>query len=556
MSIKSVSRPSYAVRAGLGLLLALGIGLPGTTAYAAEASVTITQRNNEQATYDAYQIFAADISEDDQATHVAWASPDMQRTVLAFLDSHGYTQWLADNHPGGDQRDRPQNAAEYLAQQIASSRTDEGANTTPRTTAGSSFANELAQFLASNSAHKQTALSGEPFKGAEGYWLFVTTDATTQDYNEAGSAPIYLALGGSVSTVYEKSSVPTIDKEVLEDSTDTWGKVADANVLQALSYRLTGTLPTNYGAFAHYHYKFTDTLSDGLDLAIPEGTDLASSLVVRIGERQAPIDGENLKATYANRVLTIEFSDLKSPCWEKYGITKDTVISVTYQAHLNASCRLGAPGNPNDVWLTYTDDPVSEGDGRTREVPVKVFAYKLRLTKTDGQTLEPLAGAVFSIQVAESNADATSRGMYVQADGSLANEAHRFETNDDGLIEVQGLDEGTYRICELASPDGYTASGDAIDLVITSTLDGTGRTLTALQASVDVPDGQQGLLADVSEVDGNAGTVLLNVSNDRLLTLPLTGQAGLPLGGLVALAMVGGSSFGLWQHRSSRTKLS
>ena len=43
---------------------------------------------------------------------------------------------------------------------------------------------------------------------------------------------------------------------------------------------------------------------------------------------------------------------------------------------------------------------------------------------------------------------------------------------------------------------------------------------------------------------------------DRLLTLPLTGQAGLPLGGLVALAMVGGSSFGLWQHRSSRTKLS
>ena len=73
---------------------------------------------------------------------------------------------------------------------------------------------------------------------------------------------------------------------------------------------------------------------------------------------------------------------------------------------------------------------------------------------------------------------------------------------------------------------------------------------------MDVPDGQQGLLADVSEVDGNAGTVLLNVSNDRLLTLPLTGQAGLPLGGLVALAMVGGSSFGLWQHRSSRTKLS
>ena len=525
MSIKSVSRPSYAVRAGLGLLLALGIGLPGTTAYAAEASVTITQRNNEQATYDAYQIFAADISEDDQATHVAWASPDMQRTVLAFLDSHGYTQWLADNHPGGDQRDRPQNAAEYLAQQIASAL---------------SVGNFVARVLPD--------LADDDGFGA--------TDATTQDYNEAGSAPIYLALGGSVSTVYEKSSVPTIDKEVLEDSTDTWGKVADANVLQALSYRLTGTLPTNYGAFAHYHYKFTDTLSDGLDLAIPEGTDLASSLVVRIGERQAPIDGENLKATYANRVLTIEFSDLKSPCWEKYGITKDTVISVTYQAHLNASCRLGAPGNPNDVWLTYTDDPVSEGDGRTREVPVKVFAYKLRLTKTDGQTLEPLAGAVFSIQVTESNADATSRGMYVQADGSLANEAHRFETNDDGLIEVQGLDEGTYRICELASPDGYTASGDAIDLVITSTLDGTGRTLTALQASVDVPDGQQGLLADVSEVDGNAGTVLLNVSNDRLLTLPLTGQAGLPLGGLVALAMVGGSSFGLWQHRSSRTKLS
>lgn len=535
-----------AVVAGLSLTLAAGQVCLPARAQAETGSITIHQLHNTGATYDAYQLFKADIDEKDNATHVQWASQDMSRAVLAFADDHGYKEWLSKKHPGPEQRTRAQNAAEFIASSIGDSATDLGAATTPRTTTGLSFANELAQALASDpSLEPRVVLNEQAFEGDEGFWLFVSTDETTEAHDEAGTAPIWIALGGSTKEINEKSAAPSVDKEVQEDSSGAWGKVADANTDQELSYRLTGTLPKNFGAFDHYHYRFTDTLEDGLTIPTPEG-DIAKAIKVQIAGQDVSIDGKNITASYKDNVLTIDFVNLKDVCWKKYAIDKDTVITVDYQAHMNGNRVIGSKGNLNSVYLTYTDDPVSTGDGRTDDVPVRVFAYKLELLKVDEQTNEPLAGAGFTIKVAKESSDVASRGRYVQEDGSLGSSAHEFVTGSDGTFSVLGLDEGTYVISESNAPKGYEAMDADIVLTVTSALDGNGIALTSLSASLtggDKADVNAASITGVNADGGDAGTIRVRATDDRWLAMPLTGQAGLngiPIGGSI-LALVAGT---------------
>ncbi len=535
-----------AIAAGLGLALALGGGLAPNMAWAADGSLTITQQHNEAATYDAFCLFTADISSDNKATHLAWASDTMKAAVLAYLDANGYGDWLSTSHPGDDQHDRPQNAAEYIAYRIDKSATDEGAATTPRTTEGASFANGLARALvAAQALPHRTATSGKKFTASQGYWLIVTTELTTGD-GEAGTAPIWVPLGGSTKEINEKTSVPTCDKQVREDSGD-WGRTADANRAQEVPYRLSGTLPANFGAFGEYHYQFEDTLSAGLEIGVPSGKSIADVISVSIGGRPATVDGTNLSATYANNVLRVEFKDLKSSHWNSYKIGKDTPITVEYQAHLTKDAVIGAAGNSNDLVLTYTHDPNTNELGKTTKIPApKLFSYAVELTKVDAQTGEALPGAGFTIRVASGNSDKASRGLYVQADGSLATTAHTFVTGDDGTFLVAGVDEGTYTIAEVDVPDGYERIDEDITLVLTSELDNSTISLGNLKATVSGGEHAQEhaeFLTKVSEVKTSSGSVSITATNDRWILMPVTGMEGIRPSlviGMTVSALAGG----------------
>lgn len=543
--------------------LSLGIGLANvtlpTTALAATGTVTITQQHNADATYDAYQVFSADISEKNEATHITWASDSMQEVVLTFLDANGYESWLQTNHPGEGQHDRAQNAAEYLSHKIVGSMTDGGTAATSRTPEGRSFAMRLARELATkNPSPKQVAKSGEAFTGDEGYWLFVTTDSTSEGSGETGTAPMWLPLGGSITTIIEKSASPTVDKEVMEDSTSTWGKIADAHIKQDVAYRLVATLPSNLDAYDTYHLELSDVLSDGLEIVIPEGKKLSDVLEIDIGGHEVAIDDTNVVASYQDNTLTIDFPDLLSDPWKDMNVTHDAEVTVRYTAHLTNSAKIGAEGNANGVSLVYTDDPVSRGDGRIDPSPqTKLFAYELRLLKRDEQTNEPLPGAKFTIQVAEDNSDAQSSGLYVQSDGSLSADAATFVTGDDGMLSVSGIDEGTYIIRETDAPNGYSAIDEPVTLVVSSSFDGSASNLESLTASAT---STQTGLADVTDIDTTAGTIQLEVTNGKWLLMPITGLGGMSGAGgpAVCVALFAGGC--LWvRHRrtnqSNRTPL-
>lgn len=547
------------IMAGLSFSLMASTALTPRLALADTGTIVIRQHHNQGATYDAYLLFTAHISPEDKATNVQWASEDMKAALLDFIDANGYDEWLATRHPGNGMHNRAQVAAEFIAESINGSPTDTGAATTPRTTAALSFSQNLARALAGNaSIEHETVAAQTSFSGEQGIWLFVTTDSTTEDPGEAGTAPLWIPLGGSIDEIDEKSSVPTVNKEVREDSSGAWGKVADANTAQDLGYRLTGTLPTNFGAYDRYHYRFTDTLEPGLSLTIPEGKNLADVLTIHVGDQEVKVDGKKVSASLEDNVLVIDFPDLKDPAWSDLAIDKDTVITVEYAAHMNVRRAIGAAGNLNDVYLTYTDDPISQGDGRTDKVPVRVFAYRLALSKVDEQTGEPVSGAGFTIRVSDASSDGASRGLFVQADGSLSATAHEFKTSDDGTLEVLGIDEGTYVISEITVPKGYAVPDGDITLTVSSELEDPTISLAKLSSNISGTDGEESgtrSIAEVSTVDGDAGSVTIRVSNERLIPMPLTGQSGLrgPVGlgaGFVMLAAVGLTARRVSRHRN------
>lgn len=131
---------------GLSFSLMAGTVLAPQPALAETGTITIRQRHNQGATYDAYLLFTAHISPEDKATNIQWASESMQRALLAFIDENGYREWLAKEHPGESAHDNAQVAAEFIGESIGGSPTDVGAATTPRTTAALSFYGKIVFF--------------------------------------------------------------------------------------------------------------------------------------------------------------------------------------------------------------------------------------------------------------------------------------------------------------------------------------------------------------------------------------------------------------------------
>jgi len=573
------------MRERLGALFASGLlaatmgagtlGMPAPAWAADTATIAITVKDNAPAAkYNIYKLFDADIEPNAAsethpgiATHVSWNN-DAKAATLAFLDANGYGAWLKTRFPAYDeaalatQHDRPQNAAEFIAKQIGASPNDAQAATKPQTKAARSFALELAKALdaafraggATIYHAETTAADGTKasFTGTEGYYLFVTDDASLGP-DEAGTSPIWVPLGGSTSVIQEKTAAPTFDKQVMDDSAgSTWGKAADANAAQDLAFKLTATLPDNIGAFDTYLLQFEDTLPAGLSLS-GDGT---SSVVVKVDGATTitgDLTGKAGSISYSGNKLVVRIDDIKT-VHKNLQVGKDSTVTVEYRAHPNGKAAIGAGGNQNGAILKYTNNPVTHSDGsgpdgggtgETTPSTSTLFTYRIDLTKVDKQTHENLAGAKFTVQVAKSNSDDASKGAYVQADGSLGADAHAFVTDAKGSFSIPRIDEGVYTIHETEAPAGYELEDADITLTVSRTFDG--QKLASLSATSTGGEGTKTLATDIvtnATAEAATGAAKVVTSDDKRIAMPITGMDGVTAGivfgtGAVVLGLAG-----------------
>ena len=511
---KNIAR--LAVTAGLTAALSFGgVMAPVTMAFAAEGdnTITITQNANNGATkFKAYQIFKADVLDKDGkkvVSNVSWASDEAEDAVLGVLKG--------ESVPGISDASTAQEVADYLSKTIA--------DTTATTVVEKdNLLNKIALAV-----EKAVPPTGEAFDAGaaftatnKGYYLFMTDAASIgakdnyADKKQTGTSPIFVVVGGSAVEVAEKTDIPTVEKKVMDDkSNSNWADKADSQMGQNVEYQLTGTVAKNVDTFDTYYYQFHDELSAGLT---------ANQASVEVKVDGAKIDPDKYAVSYdqenGNNLLTVTFDDLKS---SGATVTPNSKIVVTYTAKLDPAKAkkvvVGGEGNENTVKLIYSNNPGHDGKGESVPDTVRDYTYALKLVKEDSADSDvKLSGVKFTIQA--TGADEGTGIQYVQEDGSFGDTAYEFTTDDKGEISVKGLDAGTYTVKETHTLDGYNTLSD-----FTFTITATGLDQNEGANALQVTTSKNG--SDlVATPSFDSGTVTLTVQNKKGSGLPLTGLNG------------------------------
>ena len=493
--MKKVKR-MLALLAAFALVLAMAV-----PAFADEVKYTITI-NNANGTYEAYQIFSGDLSENEAG-----------KKVLSNI------QWGS----GVDAKKMGSESAATVAESLTTSAVAESL------VSNSKLSSVKATATAQNGTAVFTGLSA-------GYYLVKNSSVDTgKTYTD-----FILEVVGN-TTANHKGDVPDVEKKVEEknDSTGaatTWGATADYDVGDEINFELTGTLPESYGRYANYKYVFHDTMTN---MTYKDGS--VKVYYVKEGSTNRVEISSGVASTWDNgaKKLTVTFNDLKTAV---SGLAHGDKIVVTYTATLDASAVVGGNGNPNKVKLEYSNNPNGEGTGETPEKTVVVFTYKTIINKvtkgTDGKNV-PLAGAEFTLSkfiASESGSDTVTVDS-TEYHGTWNNGVTVTPTKTGDVANVftfSGLDTGIYRLTETKTPAGYNTI-DPVYFEIVATNDGTkvtsmeGKAVNGSEISFTANETNGSLSADVIN---NAGT-----------TLPSTGGMGTTVfyvvgGGLMAVAVV------------------
>lgn len=335
----------------------------------------------------------------------------------------------------------------------------------------------------------------------EGYYL---VDTTTGSLCSVGNV-----IGSTAVTIKEKNGVPSVDKQVQEDSDKTWGDKNDAEIGQEVNFKTTINVTAGNTTNYVLHDKMTGLTykADSIQITKANGTvTLTQGTDYSIG---TPTDDCSFEIKFVNGKLNA-----------------GDVVVVTYTATVNANAVVAGTGNTNETWLDYGDSEHTTHD-TTRTYVWEFKIYKYTKGTEENETVA-LPGAEFVLykKSGETKSYLTADGNKLTGWTTEENSATKFTSDNNGNISISGLDAGEYYLKETKAPDGYNKLTDDIKVVLTKEYNESTNVGTASFAYSNVTK------ADKVEVENNAGT-----------TLPSTGGMGTTVfyvvgGGLMAVAVV------------------
>ena len=494
--------------ASLLLVLVMVFAL-ATTAFAEETTYSITINNSTAGhTYEAYQIFTGDLATNEAGnkvlSNIVWGSGVSEAGQTALGDAAAKAETL---------------------------KTEADAK---------AFAKAVAPYLTTAAGSANTVTDGKyVISGlAAGYYLVKDQDGSLT--GDADAYTEYIIKVVSDTTATPKSSVPTVEKKVKDTNDSTgvtsdWQDSADYDIGDSIPFQLKATLANNVSSYTTYKVVFHDTLSKGLTYnndakVYIDGTETNGFTVT------ATVNADG------TTTLTVSCDDVKA-----LGAGNSSVITVEYTAKLNENAVLGSAGNPNEVYLEYSNNPnkSEKGNNETGETPkdvVIVFTYKTIINKVDSEN-KPLTGAAFKLEKLIKGKDGAADTWTTVKEFTVDETTTSFT--------FSGLDDGQYKLTETKTPAGYNTI-DPIYFVIEATHDETADapTLKTLNAyltdangnkQTEMKDGES-VNIDLGTVDLTAGSITTTVVNKSGAQLPETGGIGTTifyvLGGVLVLAAV------------------
>lgn len=359
----------------------------------------------------------------------------------------------------------------------------------------------------------------------------------------------YIIAGNTVS-VY--NYVPDVDKKV--EKNGKWQEAADYSVGDSINYKIDVTIPENIERLKTF--TVTDT---------PTGlTDNVDTVVVKDGDAAIANDNNSVYEVKKNGDdgFIVEFVPSAMAAY------KGKTLTITYTAVLKDSAVTTTEGNPNKVKLDYSknvkqngdENPDSGKDKKTVQDEAVVYTFKIHIDKiADDAKKTPLEGVEFDLyKQVEHGAEGTITDAEAKALGlddtkgwvKVNNET--LKTDKSGILEVKGLENGTYKLVETKAKDGYNllkAPVDvSLDIAYKTTWTETNhyengvwvkRDVTVKNEKFDAKEGTNGGKQNGSETgDGVTSTTIINRKG---FDLPTTGGFGtLLFSGIGVLLVVAG----------------
>lgn len=271
-------------------------------------------------------------------------------------------------------------------------------------------------------------------------------------------------------TVSVYNYVPDVDKKVNKNG--TWQEAADYSVGDSISYKIDVTIPENIERLKTF--TVTDT---------PTGlTDDYTTVVVKDGDTAIANENNSVYEVSQNGDgFIVEFHPSAMAAY------KGKTLTITYTAVLKDSAVTTVAGNCNTVKLIYSKNVKQEGgkpeedkDKKTVQDEAVVYTFKIHIDKiADDAAKTRLEGVEFDLykQVEHGTKDAitddqakalgldpTYGWVRVNNDVDKAGKHVALKTDKDGVLEVKGLENGTYKLVETKAKDGYNLLKAPVDV--------------------------------------------------------------------------------------------
>ena len=239
----------------LALVMVMAMAVPAFAADNDPHKITVTQNENDKTEhiYEAYQIFAGDLAENDEGkkvlSNIIWGSGVNGEELLTALKAETAFDGAFDECT----------TAAQVAEVLSGDKFGDSTITTSSLT--DAFARLVENNLTTTVAGTATGAGNVTIDvTGSGYYLVKDRNGSVDTENGAYSRFMLEVVGDATATV--KSEVPSGDKQIYIDATKP-GDANNASIGSHVSYVITSKVPNHVG-YNYYYFIMNDTLSEGL----------------------------------------------------------------------------------------------------------------------------------------------------------------------------------------------------------------------------------------------------------------------------------------------------
>lgn len=348
----------------------------------------------------------------------------------------------------------------------------------------------------------------------------ITSDNTVYGLNTAhadftitsgqAATPITVA-GDSFGTGANVVSAGTINNSETPSNITKVADVDTQTIGENVVWTITPDIPSDIASYQSY--VITDTVPKELDIAQSGSVSMTvgGTAYTTVTPTISEPDGDG------NKTVTIDFSDHVADLYDNdTSSVKALEIKITTTINNEAVVDTNIE---NTVRLGFTNAAGTTGNAEDSDT---VLTGGVQIQKVDAETDAGLDGAVFKLYKADGTSEITvsevdaEAGIYeVDPDGTAT-----ITSPDSGVITIQGLAYGSYKIEETKAPSGYQLLIEQKDITVSAE-------------------------SDVQVLTGN------KIPNVPTPDLPLTGGMGTIIFTVAGLVLIGGAAFFFIRSRKS-----